>query len=141
MEFTQGGNVKNFLIIRFDWGDLFLKTLNEVLAQQKIRSGIVTSGIGSLSFSSFHVITRTQQPQEDKFYNIETPMELSNIQGIVADGKPHLHAGFYDCANNIMYAGHIEPGCKVCYVELSLAVFEDINIYRQKMGRLDFKLV
>lgn len=41
-------------------------------------------------------------------------MELASIDGIIADGVPHLHTVVSD--HEKAYAGHLEPGCRVLYL-------------------------
>ena len=53
--------------------------------------------------------------------------EISAIQGIIADGEPHLHVTL--CEGDKTIAGHLEDGCKV----MTLA---EIAILRADAGKV-----
>lgn len=49
--------------------------------------------------------------------------------GIIADGKPHLHAVVPD--QEYAYAGHLEEGCRTLYlVEIAIIELKDVNLTR-----------
>jgi hypothetical protein len=77
-----------------------------------------------------HHIEHNCFPPEDRIYTCDQPLEVSNISGIIADGKPHLHmtVGYRD---EWALAGHVEPGCEVLYLaELVVLKFNDLALAR-----------
>jgi predicted DNA-binding protein with PD1-like motif len=58
------------------------------------------------------------------------PLELSSIDGIIADGKPHLHAVVSD--HKQAYSGHLEEGCRILYLaEIAILELKTIDLYRK----------
>ena len=72
-------------------------------------------------------------PPKDRFYDLEGPIEIGGIQGLIVDGEPHLHITFNNCETGETSTGHIEHGCEVCYlVEVMIEVIKGIPIKKDK---------
>ncbi|MBS7660302.1 DNA-binding protein, partial [Candidatus Bathyarchaeota archaeon] len=94
-----------------DPGDCVLESINELIKREGIKDAVVFSAIGTLDECVLHMVTTTGYPPKDFFRRWrDAPLELVSIMGIVADGKPHLHAVVSDKDN--AYAGHLEEGCR-----------------------------
>jgi len=102
------------LIVRFDYGDLLLEGIEEVIASEGIETGYVTGGIGTFDRCRMHMITTTGFPPEDRIVEMDGPIELIGLQGLIADGQAHLHVTVSD--TDRAYGGHLEPGCRVLYL-------------------------
>lgn len=104
------------MCIRIDPGELFLESLQRAIQEEKIRAGVVISGIGSLSVCKIHVVNAGYPPnlltRVQKYYEYKGSIELLSVQGIIADGEPHLHITFADENQNV-HGGHLENGCVV----------------------------
>lgn len=129
--FTQGYNgAFEVVVVGVAPGEMLLETIEAAIREYDIQNGAVVSGIGTLKVARMHHIEHDRFPPEDRIYVIEKPLEVSNISGIVADGKPHLHitVGYRD---EWAVAGHLEPGSEVLYLaEVVLLKFNDLRLDR-----------
>lgn len=96
-------------------GDDVLQCIRAEVQRVGIQTGVVLSGIGSLSSARYHYIDSTAEKPNDVFEEIRRPLELVSVQGLIIQGKPHLHALFSDLGRHCL-AGHLEEGCEVLYV-------------------------
>jgi len=119
-------------ILRLDPGDDLLDCVNALIKKEGIVNGAVVSGIGTFSSCCLHSVTTTGYPPVERFDRWEdVPMELASVDGIIANGMPHLHAVVSDDKGT--YAGHVEPGCVILYLgELLIAEFEIDGLHRRK---------
>jgi len=76
------------------------------------------------------MVTTTGYPAVEHFERWEDkPLELSSIDGVIADGKPHLHAVVSD--KEKAYSGHLEEGCRVLYLaEIVIVELVGANLSR-----------
>ena len=112
--FTQD-KVGRIFILRLDQGDFVLESINELIERENIKNGVVDSAIGTLNYCTLHMVMTTGYPPVEHFEKWEDkPLELASIDGIIADGVPHLHTVISD--HEKAYAGHLEPGCRVLYL-------------------------
>jgi hypothetical protein len=133
MRYFTGGTVDRVIIVSLTPGDLFLESLEEIIKAENIDTAVVTSGIGSFRKFRYHTITWTGMPPKDRFYDIEGPIEIGGIQGMIVGGEPHLHTTFNNCETSECSTGHIEHGCEVCYlVELFIEVIKGVHIKKDK---------
>ena len=147
MDYFTGGTIDRVIIASLTPGDLFLESIEEIIKKEKIETGVVTSiikkekietgvvtsGIGSFRKFKYHTITWTGMPPKDRFYEVDGPIEIGGIQGMIVGGEPHLHITFNNCETGETSTGHIEHGCEVCYlVELFIEVIKGISIKKEK---------
>src|SRR5512144_549138 len=111
-------------ILRLDPGDFLLECINDLIKKENIREGFVASAIGTLDYCVMHMVMTTGYPPVEHFERWEDkPLELTSIDGIIADGTPHLHMVVSD--HQRAYSGHLEPGCRVLYLaEIVIAELE-----------------
>lgn len=122
--------VLEVLVVGIAPGEMLLEMIEAAIEAHGVRNGAVVSGIGTLKVARMHHIQHDRFPPEDRIYTIEKPLEVSNISGIIADGKPHLHitAGYRD---EWAVAGHLEPGSEVLYLaEVVILRFDDLALDR-----------
>ncbi len=118
--------------IGFAPGEMLVERFTEAMAERGIRNGVVVSGIGTLSTCRLHCITHTGFPSTNHFWTLQKPLELASVSGLIADGEPHLHA-VVSCGEDEVWAGHLEPGSKVCYLaELAVLVANDLAMTRRR---------
>lgn len=118
--------------VGFEPGEMLLESICEVIAEQNILNGAVVSGIGTLKTCHMHYVDHTDFPPKDVFYNLEKPLELLNVSGLIADGEPHLHITV-SCRDNETYGGHLEDKSEVLYLaEIAILVFNDHRLQRNK---------
>ncbi|MGC9523297.1 MAG: PPC domain-containing DNA-binding protein [Anaerolineae bacterium] len=118
------------LVVGVAPGEMLLETIEAAIEEHGVQNGAVVSGIGTLKVARMHHIEHDRFPPDDRFFTIEKPLEVSNISGIIADGKPHLHmtVGYRD---EWAVAGHLEPGSEVLYLaEVTILRFDDLKLDR-----------
>lgn len=119
-----GGKVEEILWLRLDKGDMMLESINAFLEQNRIRDGAVLTAVGGLEKCKFHGVANTMT-------TVEEPVELLNLNGLIAEGKPHLHIVVSTKARGA-FGGHLEEGCKVLSpVEISMARFSGAAMTRR----------
>lgn len=106
-----GGRV---ITISLQRGDLLLESIQQAIEKEGIVNGVVVSGIGTLSTMIWHRVTTLEMNPTEEYPRIDGPIELSTIQGLIANGQPHLHMVASDL--NGTYSGHLEPGNVVLYL-------------------------
>jgi hypothetical protein len=117
------------VILSFDRGDKLREGIRDKLRELGIRNAVLVSAIGTFEKARFHRITTTNALPEDEIIEVKGPMELSSVDGIVADGEPHFHMVFQDLDR--AYAAHLEDGSVVCYLaEVVLAELKGVELER-----------
>ncbi len=93
-------------MLRLADGDDLFGTLGEFARAERVRAGVVVSGIGMLK----HCEVGYWNGQEYEFKELREPHELIALHGSIAvvDGAPslHLHAGLADRGHQIL-GGHL----------------------------------
>jgi len=116
MEIIKGPLDGELICIRLDPGELFLESIQRAIEQEQIRAGVVISGIGSLSICRIHVVNAGYPPdlltRVQKYFEYKGSIEVLAVQGIIANGEPHLHITVADEEQNV-HGGHVEEGCVV----------------------------
>ena len=103
------------VVVALQPGEMLLESIQQALAEKDVRNGVVISGIGTLKNLRMHYILHTDFPAEDTIVNIQRPLELVSVSGIIADGEPHLHVAV-SCGQTEVWCGHLEPGSEVLYL-------------------------
>jgi predicted DNA-binding protein with PD1-like motif len=133
MRYFTGGKVERVIIASLTPGDLFLESIEEIIKKEKIETGVVTSCIGSFRKFRYHTITWTGMPPKDRYFEVQGPIEIGGIQGLIVSGEPHLHVTFNNCETGETSTGHIEHGCETCYlIELFIEVIGGVSIKKNK---------
>ena len=115
-------------LITLSRGEYVLESLRDYLRSMKLSTAVICSGIGSLDQANLHTIVGTGLPPEERYYQLEGPIEVTGLQGTVAGGEPHLHVVCRHETTGIVYVGHVENKNRVCYrIELSLLAFEGVH--------------
>jgi predicted DNA-binding protein with PD1-like motif len=116
--------------IRLDRGDLLLESIQNTIEKYHIQDGAVLTAAGSLQECTFHAVSSLAEKPEDKFMTVKGPMEILNINGLIAAGEPHLHMTLSNLKG--AFGGHLEKGCKVLYrAELTIAKFSGEALARK----------
>ena len=119
-----------FVVMHLGKGEKLIESVQSELTRLGIKSGVITSAIGSLRKVVLHIITTTEDDATNEFITIEEPIEVGAVQGIILDGKPHLHIVCSDTKR--AYTGHLENGCEVQYImELSILEVQDMKLTRK----------
>jgi len=114
-------------------GDLLLESISELAKKEKIHTGILLTGIGSLSKARIHTVATNVNPVEELYLDLEGPLEVTNFCGIIANHEPHVHITFCD-PRMTFYGGHLEPGCTVLTLsEFTIRRIDDLRLQRRQM--------
>jgi len=130
MEYFSTGGIGRTFVFRLDKGDYVLESITSLIQKENIKDAVVVSAIGTLDECRMHMVLTTGYPPVEHFEHWRNkPLELASISGIVADGKPHLHAVVSDSEK--AYSGHLEEGCRVLYlVEITILELKSANLTR-----------
>jgi len=137
--FYPGAHIDEIIRVRLDRGDLLLESVLEAIQKFKIQDGALLTAVGSLQECTFHAVVTTDIKPVDKFTTVKEPMEILNINGIIARGEPHFHMTL--SSQKGAFGGHLEKGCKVLYLsEMTIAKFSGPPLQRkpdaQGVGKL-----
>ncbi|MEM1569517.1 MAG: DNA-binding protein [Candidatus Bathyarchaeia archaeon] len=140
MEYFSTDKLGRVFIVRLDPGDYVLESITELAVREKIKDAIVISAVGTLDECTLHMVTTTGYPPKEYFRRWENePLELVSVAGVIADGKPHLHAVVSDSEK--AYAGHLEEGCRTLYLaEIAILEVKDLDLTRVRDERNILKL-
>ncbi len=131
MQGFSSDSVKKIHLLRLDPGEKVLEKVREYIEKSEIKDGVVVSAIGTLDYCTLHMVMTTDYPVVEHFEKWEDkPLELCSIDGIIADGHPHLHAVISDYKK--AYAGHLEEGARVLYLcEIAILEFKETGLMRE----------
>lgn len=115
MEGIVSTGIGRLVAIRLDPGEDILESITTFLQNEGIRNAVIISGIGTVDKCCLHFVTDITDPTKMDFKTwYDEPLEVVSIEGIIADGVPHLHMVISN--NRQAWAGHIEPGCRVLFL-------------------------
>ncbi|HEY9076063.1 MAG TPA: PPC domain-containing DNA-binding protein [Anaerolineaceae bacterium] len=121
------------VIVSMSAGDYLLEGISEVARSANIHSGVLMTGIGSLSFARIHAVVTNHPPYQDLYYDLEGPVEIVGFRGIIASFEPHIHISLMD-KNGRMIGGHLEDGCSILTLsEISILRLPDLNLARRAL--------
>ncbi len=130
MDIIDGMHVDEVFCVYMERGDDFHECIERAAEQKDVRAGVILSGIGTFDVARIHHIVHTGFPAEDKFITIEGPVELCSVDGIIADGVPHMHCTMA-LRGQELFSGHLEPGCRVLYLaEVAIARLKGAELVR-----------
>lgn len=119
------------VIVSLGHDDLLLENLRQVAREADIHTGVIMTGLGSLTRGRIHWVTTNDMPPQDKFIELMGPLEVVGFSGIIANYEPHVHISLMtaDCK---FYGGHLEEGCAVLTLsEISILRTPDIRLTRR----------
>lgn len=123
--------VKDIVRLRLDRGDMLLESIEEAIKKYAIQDGAVLTAAGSLQQCTYHGVKSLAEKPEQLFTNKQGPMEILQINGIIAAGEPHLHMTL-SSPEGSAFGGHLEKGCKVLYrAEITIARFAGAPLARR----------
>ncbi len=114
-------------------GELLLESISAVARQLDIHSGVVMSGLGSLTRGRIHTVVSNTYPPRDEFIDLEGPLEIVQFGGIIANYQPHIHISLWDRERRF-YGGHLEEGCEVLALsEIALHRLPSLRLTRRTL--------
>lgn len=118
-----------------------LSGIEELVKEERVRTGIILSGIGALkkaTFRNLKILPPDLKVDRDHrlYLELQQPMEIVSLTGWIAtrqDGEPEIHAHF--SASTVMndqvvtLGGHLTPGTITSVkVVIGIGVIEDTDI-------------
>jgi predicted DNA-binding protein with PD1-like motif len=126
------------VVVGMEPGDLVLESLREAIEEHDVDTGAVVSGIGTLSNFNVHYVHTTDISDPDgrnTMVEREGAWEVTNVEGVIADGEPHLHVSAYDGEETV--GGHLEEGNEVnVLAEFTIEKFDGLELTREKTDEL-----
>ena len=141
MKYFSTEEIGRIFALRLDQGDYLLESIIDLVKRENIKDAVVVSAIGTLDQCRIHMVLTTGYPTEQHFEHWkDTPLELASIQGVIANGEPHLHVVVSDSEK--AYSGHLEKGCRVLYLaELVIIELKSTNLARVHDDKHILKLI
>jgi predicted DNA-binding protein with PD1-like motif len=129
------------IILSLGTGDLLLETLRQVAKDANMHTGVVLTGIGSLTFGRIHSVVTNDMPPKDRFFELPGPLEVVGFRGVIANYEPHIHISLMDEYCHF-YGGHLEERCSVLTLsEISMMRVPDLRIVRRMRDGAPFPLL
>jgi hypothetical protein len=120
------------VIVSLGSGDLLLESIRSVARAASLHTGVLMTGIGSLSAGRIHTVGTNELPPKEVFLDLPGPLEVVSFSGIIANYEPHLHISLMDQAGKC-YGGHLEEGCSILTLsEISILRLPDLHLIRRK---------
>jgi uncharacterized protein len=130
-EVFGGAKVQDVIRMRLDRGDLLLESILDTIQKNGIQNGAVITAAGSLQECTYHGVKSLAAKPEQLFTTRKGPMEILQINGMIAGGEPHLHMTL-STPEGGAFGGHLEKGCKVLYrAEITIAKFAGTQLARK----------
>ncbi|MBX6771376.1 MAG: DNA-binding protein [Chloroflexi bacterium] len=126
LEDTERGVV----VVALRPGELLLESIRATAYQANIHSGIVLSGIGSLTRARIHTVASNDYPPDNQYLELPGPLEVVQFGGIIAEYEPHVHISLWDQAKHF-HGGHLEDGCEI----LALAEIAILRLPTLRLAR------
>ncbi|MDW8033426.1 MAG: DNA-binding protein [Nitrososphaerota archaeon] len=121
--------LSRIIVSRGDRGEDLLETIEKIALRNGVLNGFVISVIGTLENCKIHRVTSKSLRPEEEYVDIDGPLEINSVSGIIANGKLHAHISVSD--RNGTYGGHLEPGSKILYLaEIVIAESSGIKLDR-----------
>jgi len=113
VETIKGKGSYDLIFIRFDPGEGILENINKIIKEKNIKTGIVISGIGSLSVCRIHGMNAGNPPnllnRYKEYYEMKGAIERKEV-----------------------LTGHMEEGCTVfSFAEVVILKTDEINLIRK----------
>ncbi len=119
------------VIVALRRGELILESLGEAARRADIHTGVVLSGIGSVTRARIHTVMTNDYPPVDEFIDLPGPLEVIQFGGIIADYQPHIHISLWDREKRF-HGGHLEPGCPILALsEISIRRLPELRLTRK----------
>lgn len=123
----QDLSVARIIAVRMNPGDDILASLEEAAARERIKSGVILSGVGSVNAYHYHVVGTRDLPPENYFEKGEAALDIVNINGMILDGRVHAHITLSNTEHAL--GGHMEPGCRVLTFAVAvIAIVENVEL-------------
>ncbi len=133
------GLENNILVAKLDDGENLFRSLENIMDEIDYKSAVVLSGIGMLR--DFKIGFYNKERGEYEWEEVDEPKELLSLNGsITEEGSMHLHVEVGGRDHDV-FGGHLDGGEVYNVAELTLLVFEELTLTREKDEKLDTYLL
>ncbi len=127
------------LIAKLDDGDDLFQAIEVMMNEIDYGSAVVVSAIGMLN--DFKLGFYDKETGEYEWEEYDEPKELLSIKGSVTeDGSKHLHAEIAGRDHDVS-GGHLDGGKVFNVTELTLLLFKDLKLTRERDEDLEMDLL
>lgn len=141
MNIIEGAGPMEMIVVGMGPDEMLLESLRKAIADKGIRNGAVVSGAGTLKSCRMHYVDHLGFPPRDIFCSVEGPLELVALNGVIADGEPHLHV-VVSIKDQPARSGHLEDGSQVLYLaEVAILRCESLAMARKLDDVRKIKLI
>ncbi len=129
--YATAGQFDRIIVVRLKHQTDILAGLDSIVNREKIRNGVILTGIGSVRNYHYHVVSSRTYPMHNIFVkDPEGPADLLNVNGYIIDSRVHAHITLSDAVKS--FGGHLEPGTNVyTFVIITIGIFKgDIDLSR-----------
>jgi predicted DNA-binding protein with PD1-like motif len=110
---------------------LLLECLRTVAREANIHTGVLMTGLGSLSAGHIHYVVSNDMPPRDQFLRLPGPLEMVGFSGIIAGYEPHVHIALMD-KDGKFFGGHLEEERSILTLaEISIRRLPDLKLTRR----------
>jgi len=110
--FAIQGKFERVVVFRFKYQADLLAGLERIVKEQKVRNGVILSGVGSVTGYHYHVVSNRTFPSKNiHVSDPESPADIAGMNGYVIEGRVHAHITFANADK--AFGGHLEPGTTV----------------------------
>jgi len=129
----------NILVAKLDDGMPLFDSLENIMDSIDQNSAAVVSGIGMIKDFKVGFYNRKSKGYEWKTF--DEPHELLSLKGSITEDKDmHLHVEVAGEDHDVS-GGHLKGGKIFNVVELTMLVFDDLEIARKRYDELDMDLL
>jgi predicted DNA-binding protein with PD1-like motif len=142
LESIGSQNIERLVQFRAKPNADLLTAIEEALALEGVRAGVIVSGLGALKKAVFRNLKWFPQnypvtPEDRLYLEVEKPMELVSLMGWIAPkngGGVEIHAHFsastVENESIVTLGGHLTPGT-ICGIKVVIAVLvlSDARVY------------
>jgi predicted DNA-binding protein with PD1-like motif len=116
-------------VLAIEPGEYMMESITALIERKGIRNAAVVSGIGTLDHCIMHMVKPGKQGEQVIREWHDTPLEVVAMQGVIADGKPHIH--FSISTDQAGVSGHPHDGCRILHLrEVVIIEFLGLNLTR-----------
>jgi predicted DNA-binding protein with PD1-like motif len=112
--YAISGHFSRIVVMRMKYRTDLLRGMEKLVKQQKIRNGVILSGIGSLRGYRVHSVSSRDLPPSGSYVAApNAPANLNGMNGYIVDGDIHAHVTMAVNQGRDTVSGHLEQGCEV----------------------------
>ncbi len=102
------------LVISGHRGDRVHDLIEKKMEEAGIRNGVVLSGVATFQKINYHHVKNADPVPFDEIRSNDGAFEVTGLQGVILNGKAHLHVAAQDHYTTIV--GHLEPDTEILYL-------------------------